>query len=77
MLFQIEMQESGDVAILDLRGRAIIGGDSEMLSSHIRKLRANGVRNLLLNLTDLIQIDSSSSASLLGPVFRSGVRAEM
>ena len=59
MLLQIEMQESGDVAILDLRGRSIIGGGSELLSSHIKKLRANGVRNLLLNLTDLIQIDSS------------------
>ena len=59
MLLQIGIRESGDVAILDLRGRAIIGGDSEMLSSHIRKLRANGVRKLLLNLTDLTQIDSS------------------
>ena len=60
MGLQISIRESGDVAILDLRGRSTIDdGESESLSSHLKKLVDNGVRNLLLNLADLTQIDSS------------------
>src|SRR5215472_7979607 len=59
MGLQIAIQESDDVAILDLRGRSTIGGDSDLLGTRIRKLIANGVQKLLLNLTDSTQIDSS------------------
>jgi len=57
---QISMRESGDVTILDLRGRATINdGESELLRSHLQKLIGTGVVKFLLNLTDLSQIDSS------------------
>jgi anti-anti-sigma factor len=57
---QISIRESGDVTILDLQGRSTIdGGESELLDSHLRQLLANGVRKLLLNLVNLIQVDSS------------------
>jgi anti-anti-sigma factor len=57
---EISAREAGDVMILDLRGRATIdGGESELLSGDLQKLLANGVRKLLLNLADLIQVDSS------------------
>jgi anti-sigma B factor antagonist len=57
---QVAIRESGDVAILDLRGRSTIsGGESQLLSSHIQKLVADGKRKLLLNLTDLTQVDST------------------
>jgi anti-sigma B factor antagonist len=57
---QISIREFGDVTILDLRGRSTIdGAESELLSSHLRKLIANGVRRVLLNLTNLNQVDSS------------------
>jgi anti-anti-sigma factor len=57
---QVSIRECGDVTILDLRGRSTIdGGESELLSSHLKKLVANGVRKLLLNLADLTQVDSS------------------
>ena len=57
---QISMRESGDVTILDLRGRATINdGESELLRSHLQKLIGTGVVTFLLNLTDLSQIDSS------------------
>jgi len=60
MGLQISIRESGDVTILDLRGRSTIdGGESELLSSHLRKLLANGVRKLVLNLADLTLADSS------------------
>ena len=35
------------------------GGESELLSGHLKELVAKGVRNLLLNVGDLSQVDSS------------------
>jgi hypothetical protein len=52
---QISIRESGDVTILDLRGRATIGADS-----------ANGVRKLLLNLAGVTQLDSSGICAIIG-----------
>jgi anti-anti-sigma factor len=57
---QISIREFGDITILDLRGRSTIdGGESELLSTHLQKLAANGVRKLLVNLVNLTQVDSS------------------
>ena len=56
---QISTRESGDVTILDLRGRATLGGGSQVLNSRLQELVAGGVRKLLLNLEHLTQIDSS------------------
>jgi anti-sigma B factor antagonist len=57
---QISTRESGDVTILDLRGRSTIDrGESELLSNQLKRLVGNGVRKLLLNLADLTQVDSS------------------
>jgi anti-anti-sigma factor len=44
----------------------IDGGESELLSSRLKKLVANGVRKLLLNLADLIQVDSSGVSIIVG-----------
>jgi hypothetical protein len=39
------IRESDDVTILDLRGRSTIDdGESELLSSHLQELVANGAR---------------------------------
>jgi anti-sigma B factor antagonist len=60
MGLQISIHESGDVTIMDLRGRSTIsGGESELLSGHLQELVAKGVRKLLLNVGNLSQIDSS------------------
>jgi anti-anti-sigma factor len=57
---QISTRECGDVSILDLLGRSTINGsESELLSKHLRDLKASGKRKLLLNLMNLSQIDSS------------------
>jgi anti-sigma B factor antagonist len=57
---QISIRKFDDVTILDLRGRSTIdGGESELLSSRLQELVAKGVRKILLNLADLIQVDSS------------------
>ncbi len=66
MSLQISIRESGDVTILDLRGRATIDGGSQLLGSHLQELVANGVSKLLLNLGDLTQIDSSCFSIIVG-----------
>ena len=60
MGLQISIRESGDVTILDLRGRSTInGGESELLGSRLQELVARGARKLLLNLANLSQVDST------------------
>jgi len=57
---QVSIRKSGEVTILDVRGRSTVdSGESELLGSHLQKLVADGVRKLLLNLAELIQVDSS------------------
>jgi anti-anti-sigma factor len=64
---QVSTRESGDVTILDLRGRSTINdGESDLLNSHLQKLVANGARKLLLNLGDLTQLDSSGISVIVG-----------
>jgi anti-anti-sigma factor len=62
---QISIRESGDVTILDLRGRATIGVDSDLLSGQLEDLVASGVRKLLLNLADVTQLDSSGVSAIV------------
>lgn len=66
MGLQIAIRESGDIVILDLRGKSTVNsGESELLSGHLQKLMARGVRKLLLNLTDLTQVDSSGITTIV------------
>ena len=64
MSLQISIRETGDVAILDLRGRWTIS-ENELLKTHLQELVASGVREFLLNLADLTQIDSSGVSSIV------------
>lgn len=71
MGLHVSIRKSEDVTILDLRGRSTIDrGESELLGSHLQKLTASGVRKLLLNLTNLTQIDSSG-VSVIVTTYRS------
>jgi anti-anti-sigma factor len=51
---------------LDLRGRATIGVDSDLLIDHLNKLIATGVPKLLLNLASVTQLDSSGISAIVG-----------
>jgi anti-anti-sigma factor len=42
------------------------GGESEVLSSSLKKLVANGVRKLVLNLANMSQVDSSGVSIIVG-----------
>jgi len=62
----VSIRKSGDVTVLELRGRSTInGGESELLSAYLKELAASGTRNLLLNLTNLTQVDSSGVAVIV------------
>ena len=66
MSLHISIRETGDVAILDLQGRwTLDGGHNELLKTHLHELVANGWRKFLLNLADLMQIDSSGVSSIV------------
>jgi anti-anti-sigma factor len=65
---QISIRESGDVTILDLRGRLTIDGESELLSRGLKPLVGNGVGKLLLNLANLSQVDSSGVSVIIDAV---------
>lgn len=67
MSLEIASRETSDVTILNLRGRATIGGgESELLSSHLKNLLDDGVRKLLLDLSELKQVDSSGVGIIVG-----------
>ena len=67
MGLQISIRVSGDVTILDLRGRSTLSdGESDLLNSHLQELVAKGARKLLLNLGDLTQLDSSGISVIVG-----------
>jgi anti-sigma B factor antagonist len=64
---EISTRNTDEVTILDLRGRATMGGgESELLSTHLKQIVADGVRNLLLNLQELTHVDSSGVGIMVG-----------
>ena len=66
MSLHISTRKSGDVTIMDLRGRSTLNdGESDQLSSRLGSLITSGVRKLLLNLRDVTHIDSSGVSILV------------
>ena len=60
MALDISIRESGDITIIDLRGRATIGdGESDLLRARLDQLLARGARKLVLNLAGMTHVDSS------------------
>ena len=75
MGLQISTRKSGDVTIVDLRGRATIGAESDELSEHLSKLISAGALKLLLNLTEVTQLDSSGISAIVGTYVSLGRQA--
>jgi anti-sigma B factor antagonist len=66
MGLQISIRESGEVTILDLRGTSTLdNGGSELLREQLGQLFDNGACNLLLNVEELTQVDSSGISVLV------------
>jgi anti-sigma B factor antagonist len=65
MGLQLFVRHVADVVIVDLHGRATIGRDNDLLDNQLRHLIGEGNDKILLNLTDVTQMDSSSISSVL------------
>jgi anti-sigma B factor antagonist len=65
MALNISKRFVGDVLVLDLNGRIILGEEVVLLRDTIRKLVAEGKKNILLNIADVTYIDSSGIMELV------------
>jgi anti-sigma B factor antagonist len=65
MGLQLSSRKSGDVTIIDLRGRVTIGRPNDALSAELRKLAEGGPRDILINLAGVTQVDSSGISTIV------------
>ncbi|HVN08107.1 MAG TPA: STAS domain-containing protein [Patescibacteria group bacterium] len=65
MALSIERRISGDIVILHLTGRVTIGNDADALNDALRAELNAGTRKLVVNLSGVVQIDSSGLATLV------------
>jgi anti-sigma B factor antagonist len=65
MGLQLAVRHVGDVVIVDLQGKATIGRASEILNNQLRQLIDDGTNKILVNLTDVTQLDSSSISTIV------------
>ena len=59
MAMELAKRLSGDVTIIDIHGRCTLGDETEQLDRELKKAIEDGSRKVLLNLTELSQIDST------------------
>jgi anti-anti-sigma factor len=59
MTLELAKRVVDDVTVVDLSGRCTLGDETERLDRELRKIVEGGCRKLLLNLTELLQIDST------------------
>ena len=62
---EIEQRPSGDVMILDLKGKLTIGSGDELLKDKIHSLIQQGQKNLLLNLAAVPYVDSAGLGAIV------------
>lgn len=65
MGLQLFVRHSADVAIIDLHGKATIGPSNDILRTQLRRLIEDGSNKVLVNLTDVTQLDSSSIGTIV------------
>jgi anti-sigma B factor antagonist len=65
MSLQLFVRHAADVVIIDLHGRATIGPANDILNNQLRQLIEDGTGKVLVNLTDVTQLDSSSIGTIV------------
>jgi anti-sigma B factor antagonist len=66
MSLKVENREVGNVAILDVHGRIVLGEEIHTLRDAVRALIAEGKKKIILNLADVDYLDSSGVGELVG-----------
>jgi anti-sigma B factor antagonist len=62
---EISQRVSGDVVIVDVKGKITLGDGSDMLKDKVRSLVQQGYQKLLLNLVDVSYVDSAGLGSIM------------
>ena len=62
---QISIRESGEIAVVAINGRLVIGEPSERLHEALRELANRGLLRIVVNLEGVPQIDSSGISILV------------
>jgi anti-sigma B factor antagonist len=65
MGLQLFVRHAADVVIVDLTGIATIGPANDFLDRQLRLLIEDGTSKMLVNLTDVTQMDSSGIGSIV------------
>ncbi|MGA2275046.1 MAG: STAS domain-containing protein [Bryobacteraceae bacterium] len=60
------VRKAGNVAIVDLAGRIVLGDGSGVVRETIKDLVGSGQNNILLNLRDVTYLDSSGLGEIVG-----------
>ena len=66
MALKITTREVDDVTVLELDGRIVLGEESSTLRETVKGLLAEGKKKIVLNMSNVTQIDSSGLGSLVG-----------
>jgi len=66
MSLKIESRQVGNVSILDVQGRIVLGEETHTLRDAVRALVAEGKKKIILNLAEVDYIDSSGVGELVG-----------
>lgn len=62
---QIEERVTGDVVVLDLKGRVMLGEGDEILKDKVNSLLNQGQKKIVLNLADVPYIDSAGLGEIV------------
>jgi anti-anti-sigma factor len=65
MGLQIAERKSGNVTVLDLVGRVVIGVSNDTLSAELRRLGEKPPAEIVVNLAGVAQVDSSGISTLV------------
>ncbi len=61
----VSSSKNGDVMVVEARGRATLGENSEFLDHELQRIAREGNLKLLVNLTEVVQMDSSGISALV------------
>ncbi len=62
---QIEERTSGDITILDLKGKMTLGEGDELLKDKVNSLMNQGKKKILMNLGEVPYIDSAGLGEIV------------
>lgn len=66
MALTIKTRQEGNVTVLDLGGKITLGESTGILREELRKLMAEGKKNIVLNMKDVTYVDSAGLGELVG-----------